>query len=338
MSLTSLLADSTSPVARFVEFVGTTASNAKRGALFGRELRQVVALDARPRTEVVPPIEGAGPGIVGTAFHYRVLFHMAPIDVFQLEAASGAKRIGATNPEDARVLGWFLENAKDLLLYLAPAGRRLTDADEVLLARYCVVLALLGGAYHSSWRPDLSGLMLDARASATEEPLLALAPDPVVRDVVSLSRNAERVLSPLIDVVISGKVPFHPHPQFAGSPDVRGAVADFIVGPVIYEVKTTTNPGPDALREALLQLLAYVLLDYGDFYCVRAVGLYFPRQDWVGEMYLWRILMPPADVVRHLAARTEPTEAEVIARLAKLRALMRRVALGEEIDYEAEFS
>lgn len=337
MSLTSRLDDPASPVARFIEFVGTTVSGTKRGDLFSTELKQLLGFDALSRRELVPSVAGANGGTVGAAFDYRLRYHLAQVDVQELIAWHGARRLRAECPPAARHVTWFFENLRDFTA-VAPPGKGLADSDEGLLARYCVVLALLESVFRSSWRPELPRLTHERRSAPAEEPLLALASEAAVGDVFNLSRSAERVFAPVIAMVAAGVSPYHANPTFAGSRVVGGADADFVVGPIIYEVKTTKRPGATALREALQQLLGYVLLDYDDRYQIRGVGVYFPRQEWAGERPIWQIMVPPADVIRHALRGSEPSEAETVARLTKLRGLMRRVAQGEEIDYEAEFS
>jgi len=61
-----------------------------------------------------------------------------------------------------------------------------------------------------------------------------------------------------------------PGPCFAGSADVNGADADFIVDDLLLEIKTHRNP-TNYLRESLRQLLGYMLLDYDDEFRIHQV-------------------------------------------------------------------
>lgn len=59
-----------------------------------------------------------------------------------------------------------------------------------------------------------------------------------------------------------------------------GADADWAVGDLLVDLKTTekiTNPG---LRETLFQLISYALLDLDDSLGIRRVGILLPRQPF----------------------------------------------------------
>ena len=145
-------------------------------------------------------------------------------------------------------------------------------------------------------------------------------------------------MSPLIPYVANGSLPYHPNPTFAGSSAIGGADADFIVATTIFELKTTKTLNAAAVRSALLQLLGYSLLDYDDAYEIRRVGIYFARHAWLKAWPIWELVFPPADVIRHSHAGTEPTEKAITSRLDKLRGLMQHVVAGEVIKYEETFS
>ena len=82
------------------------------------------------------------------------------------------------------------------------------------------------------------------------EPLLRLAPDAAVKDVVNLSRSAEEVMSPLIPYVASQSLPYSPNPTFEGSGAIGGADADFIIAGTVFELKTSKTLDASALRSA----------------------------------------------------------------------------------------
>jgi hypothetical protein len=339
VSLTSELADSASKIGEFVRFVGAMADSAQRGSPFEPLQRQVLGLDVMPRQVGVTPVPGANGGTVGTAFDYRLRYHLAPCLSEAFVARHGYNFMsmldmtGVTRTQ----LDWFFENLDELTGLTPTAGQHLGDADEALLCRYCVVLAYLEAVYRTggSWQPELPPAASE-RSSPASETLLALAPAAVVQDVVNLSRSAESAFAPLISAVTSG-VSCQLNPTFAGSHDIHGADADFLLGDTLFELKTTKTLNPRAVRDAVLQLIGYLLLDYDDHHHIRRLGLYAARQEWVITWPAWEFLLPPAEVLQRLASQTEPAEDEVMARIAKLRFLMSQVVSGHKIACEAAF-
>ena len=83
------------------------------------------------------------------------------------------------------------------------------------------------------------------------------------------------------------------NPAFAGSRDVGGADADWIVEGVLWDMKTTKNPAP-SFPMSVKQILGYALLDYDDRYHIDRVGLYYPR---FGEFLEW----PVAELLAELS-------------------------------------
>ena len=67
------------------------------------------------------------------------------------------------------------------------------------------------------------------------------------------------------------------NPTFAGSIDIGGADADFILDGCLWDIKTTKGQQGQSIW--LYQVLGYALLDYDDHFGVERVGLLFPRQD-----------------------------------------------------------
>lgn len=339
MSLTSELSKRTSPVAQYLRFVGAIVADASRGAPSGDEFKRLLGLSELDVSTVVMPVDGAAPQMVGTAFDYRLRYHLAPCESRDLVAWSGAAQLTRSDPTTRPLLLRFFSNLDALTARSAPTGRALDDEEERLLDGYCVVLAQLEAVYRTGggWVPELPNARPRTR-QPEDEPLLALAPQPTVADVVDLSRSARRVFGELIQPVADGTLPYQANPVFAGSIAIGGADADFVIGDTVFELKTTKSFKVSAVRAALLQLLGYSLLDYDDRFAIRRLGVYFARQEWVAAWPLWHIIFPPAEVVQHALRRSGPTDDEVAERLVKLRSLMRRAVDGEAIDYTAEFS
>jgi hypothetical protein len=52
--------------------------------------------------------------------------------------------------------------------------------------------------------------------------------------------------------------------------------------------------------------VGYCLLDLNDRYGIRSVAVYFVRHEWMCSWPLWRLVFPPADVVRFAREGHEP--------------------------------
>jgi hypothetical protein len=131
--------------------------------------------------------------------------------------------------------------------------------------------------------PDAGPGVVDAgivNARVTLEDLVAAVPRYAVDDIAAQLRLAERVFGPLRALprreVACGAV-------LAGGPDIGGADADFVLGGLLLDCKTTTMPR-ELGAEDINQLAGYLLLDYRDELRVTKVGLYLSRQgaviDW----------------------------------------------------------
>ena len=335
MSLTTELAKPSSTITQYLRFVGALVADTTRGTPWAEPCKQLLGLDALPGSTTVPVVPGADAAMVGTAFDYRLRFHFSPCRVKEFVAWQGAVLLRRRDSSTEVPLARFFSNLDTLASKLSPAGQQLEADEERLLSAYCVVLAQIESDYRTSgrWLPHLPpGGTGKVRPEA--EPLLQLAPEATVEDVVNLSRSASDAMSPLIPYVSNGSLPYHPNPVFAGSSAIGGADADFIIATTIFELKTMKVLDAAAVRNALLQLLGYSLLDYDDEYEIRRVGIYFARHGWVKAWPLWELVFPPADVIQWSRDGTEPTERQLTARLEKLRGLMQRVVDGETINYE----
>ena len=278
MSLTGELRKPGSPVTGLVTFAAALVAGAKRGQPLEQPFKRLLELDSLPTQVLVPPVDGADGGVVGAASDYRLRYHLGPSTSQRFIARAGAAYVAGTRGSAASQLEWFFANLDELTASLRPAGRHLDDSDEWLICRYCVVLGLLEAVFRTggAWVPKLPGWH-GSRSAPDAEPLLALAVDAAVRDVANLSRAPETAFGPLIAIANNGTVAFHPNPFFAGSAGIGGADADFVIGDTLFELKTSRKFDATAVRQGLLQLVGYCLLDYDDTYRMRNVGLYFSR-------------------------------------------------------------
>jgi hypothetical protein len=74
-------------------------------------------------------------------------------------------------------------------------------------------------------------------------------------------------------------------PEFAGSRDVGGADADFILDGLLVDCKATITARRLGAAE-VSQLAGYLLLDYPNEHGIREVGLYLSRQ---GAIISWTV-------------------------------------------------
>lgn len=173
--------------------------------------------------------------------------------------AAGALGLVERLPSSRAVVERFLDDLDTFTRRIDPSRGELSDGDETLLARHCVVLALLESVYRrQAYVREQELVTFDARNCAN---LLDLAKGPEVVDVVHLAHSSELVLADVFAAVHSHQVVYRP-----GS--------DFIVGDCLFELKTTRTLDGGAVRDALIQLVGHCLFDPDDdVSTVRRVGV-----------------------------------------------------------------
>ncbi len=248
MSLTGQLADKTSPVARWME----EHTDRRACAHLIREVNDQLA--ARP--PLVRDTEA--PQMVGRAFDYGFRWLLGPLEA----------RVAVAGAALCERLGWA--DAATVVRDIIQMGN--TATDERIRARCALALAWFEHVYRLGEPPADLAPFLGRRAS--RDTALALGggvPPGSVEDVVALLATVTAVWGDDL------QRPLVLNPTFAGSGDVGGADADWIVADTLYDCKCSWRPRPFA-RDHLLQSLGYVLLDYDDAYGIRRMGWYFPRQ------------------------------------------------------------
>jgi hypothetical protein len=149
------------------------------------------------------------------------------------------------------------------------------------LARLCFVAAFYEDVYrtgevrqHSMLAPVTAGTTLDRLVSVVP----GYVPEDIARQLELSDGPFARFRALPSDAVTCG-------PEFAGSRDIGGADADFILGGLLLDCKATITPrrlGADELS----QLAGYLLLDYPNEHGIREVGLYLSRQ---GAVISWTV-------------------------------------------------
>jgi hypothetical protein len=149
------------------------------------------------------------------------------------------------------------------------------------LARLCFVAAFYEDVYRTGEVRRYS-MLASATPATTLDELVAAVPEYVPEDIGrQLELSGEpfarfRSLPPR--AVVCG-------PEFAGSRDIGGADADFILGGLLLDCKATIAPRKLGADE-ISQLAGYLLLDYSNEYGIREVGLYLSRQ---GAVIKWEV-------------------------------------------------
>jgi superfamily I DNA/RNA helicase len=154
---------------------------------------------------------------------------------------------------------------------------RLDDAE---LTRLCYV----AGFFEDVMRNGVvrhQSMFTSADPGTALTDLVDAVPSYVVDDIAEQLELSRESLSPFQGLNYSNVC----GPEFAGSSDIGGADADFILDGLLLDCKATTRPRHMG-REEVYQLAGYLLLDYNDAYRIDRVGLYLSRQ---GRLITWGV-------------------------------------------------
>lgn len=151
------------------------------------------------------------------------------------------------------------------------------DGSAVLPEEHLVRLCFVAAFYEAVYRTGevrRNTMLADGTADTTLDGLLEAVPGYVIDDIGQQMALAGpsfawfRRLPP--EEIVTG-------PVFAGSGDIGGADADFILGGLLLDCKATIYPRQLGAAE-INQLAGYMLLDYDDEFGISRVGLYLSRQ------------------------------------------------------------
>lgn len=265
MSLTSHLKNPLSPIWDFIKqrFAHTTTLTKPAN----QQLKSSTTL--RP---VLTPGMAYPYGPVGAAIDYRIRYAFALTPYRQLVAWQGA-RLLTYPPQLVRA---FFERLHATLQTIQPVGKRLALEEERILARYCYVLSLFEEVFRST--SALHGPLLNPAPRQSIDELLALPPEICIDDLCNLFALFYDRYQHLLSL------PHTLNPTFAGSTDIGGADADFIVDGCLVDIKTSITPQLSA--DHLRQLAGYLLLDYHDAFPITSLGIYMARQ---GMLFTWSV-------------------------------------------------
>jgi hypothetical protein len=220
-----------------------------------------------PRPESMTPGEAVS---VGMAFDYRTRMMLRPMDPRETLAARGIASINsaASGSREAHVLTEAFETA----LFLIRDG----SADE--LDTVALILAWCESLYRSPDRALLGPFGDTVRRCRTGSELISRIPAHVLSDLRQLRvwAGAPQV-EEWLDQVASG-ASMNLNPGFSGAHLVDGADGDWVIGDTLVDCKVTSHFTVTKLREYMVQLLGYVMLDQADEIRIRRIALWFPRQ------------------------------------------------------------
>jgi hypothetical protein len=114
-------------------------------------------------------------GLIGTAVDYRLRYYFAVTHANDLVASAGAAKLVRRVPQyTAQLMERFFADLSGALDELRPVGRLLEGNAEILLARFCFVLALFETVKRSAKIPET---LLLPHVKTTVKDLLAAADD-----------------------------------------------------------------------------------------------------------------------------------------------------------------
>jgi len=263
--------------------------------------------------ELLAP-EGGNAGLVGTAFDYRLrFFFAAPDNVQRLVAHRGTINLDPESGEVWTALDgdrmwhsrrWdaIAKYVTETLIRLRPAGIALSLDDERVLTRLCCLLGRLEVPARTGNRKIIGEDLLALGPTASVEAHLDLVHAADIDDVVSLIAAARS--SAVCDRFGER---FVANPTFAGSSQVGGADADFIIGDTLVEIKTSIAKSLGA--DWAWQLLGYLLLDWDDALSIRKVAFYGSRHR---ALFEWNADDALSEAAGH-SVRLEDARAEFMA-------------------------
>lgn len=273
MSLTRLLIKP-SPLYDFF------ARNFPRTAEFVEDLNDQLAASP-PRRSLSPSSELR---TIGAALVYRAYLYFKPPSPTEMVDAHRGMDILTDHLlrrgdwEAARRLWEAWSRAMEILAQTSP-GALMPEDTEWQVCCACLFLARCVQLYEASSEPEKSPLY---QALVEQRRIIGVLEEIgrppwltevlMGKDLLQLSRAFHARWAPCFGrpVVLS--------PEFAGSPLVGGAKADWIVDGTLIELKSSVKKRP-AEPWHLWQLLGYALLDFEDAYRIRAVGFDFARHD-----------------------------------------------------------
>lgn len=224
---------------------------------------------------MVPAPQGGDSATTGTALDIRARIALGGFDARTSASFTGVATLlaQADHTENGRHRATVLAESFDLAERLLLDAKDETQLDlAAVLFAYCEQI-LRGGT------KALQGSLGEACDQALSAHEFANNIDSGVLADVRALMNAGTPQIEAWKSQIAGGERFEPNPDFTGSLLVGGADGDWLIGETLIDCKVYGQLSTPKLRNFLLQLLGYVMLDLDDALKIRHVGLWLPRQQ-----------------------------------------------------------
>jgi hypothetical protein len=262
-----------------------------------------VAVDFRQQVEGLPTIQPkptARPtpyAMIGAALDYRLRYYFRQTIIESTDAFRGAQSTHIRSPDSGecmesvpvsavsselaiqiqmtalipRVARDFFDSLRVLIPKLHPVRRILKPEDELLLSRFCYILALFEQEGRlSNWPKPWDSPLTRLPPDTSFDELLALPEEEWVKDIGRMAW-------------LFGKRHFNlfyakvrVNPKFLSGVGGFGADAELLIDGYLIDVKTALHP---VLEPAwMYQVLGYVLLASPSTMTITGVGFYLARQ------------------------------------------------------------
>lgn len=222
--------------------------------------------------------------VLGFAIGFRLRLSLGRIpgrSVAAAAAAFGGGRAVPGAPASARDAAFRCGRE---LLAAVEAGRHGQAAEEDL-ARLCFVAASYEDVYRSG-QVRRDSLLAQVTAVTRLADLLRRVPDYAIADIeaqMALSGSVFSEFRSLPESAAKCGV------AFAGSADIGGADADFVIDGLLLDCDATTDPRQLGAGE-IYQLAGRLLLDYHDEFGIRSVGVYLSRYGFAVKWDILRLM------------------------------------------------
>jgi hypothetical protein len=167
------------------------------------------------------------------------------------------------------------------------AARRLIEVgdSEEDLDRAAVLLSWCESGYRVGPKAVAGGALgLRLQDASYGADFAARVPKDLLTDLAAM-RASGRVQLEQWGAAIRAGDQYLPNPRLSGH-RVVSAVPDWLVGDTVIECKAIEPVTSSKLRDALLQLLGYALLDFDDAHHIREVAVWLPRR---GALRAWSL-------------------------------------------------
>lgn len=293
MSLTDRLRDSGSPVRAFIEGISPHLASLSGPTSSARTTAASLGLVNLAKSPVLVHAPQSGESaLIGTAFDIRARISLGRFDARMSASHTGVSKLLslADDIENGRhrasVLSELFILAEELLL----------DTEDETKLDLAAVLFAYCEQNHRGGANALQGILGKAcdQASDAYEFVNNLDSD-VLANMRALMDSGTPQIEKWKSQIVGGER-FEPNPDFAGSLLVDGADGDWLIGETLIDCKVYGQLSIHKLRNFLLQLLGYVMLDLDDALKIRHVGLWLPRQQMMKSWSLEHLLAEDPEV------------------------------------------